>query len=136
VYYSMSRDGYFFKFASKIHPKFGVPGKSILLQGAIASLLVLAGTFEQILTYMGFSLSIFPILVVIGVFKLRRRGQSRFKMPGFPLVPIVYILSGISIMILAFFERPAVSSIALLTTATGIPVFFWFKKKYGKIHHM
>jgi len=132
VYYSMSRDGYFFKFASKIHPKFGVPGKSILLQGAIASLLVLAGTFEQILTYMGFSLSIFPILVVIGVFKLRRRGQSRFKMPGFPLVPIVYILSGISIMILAFFERPAVSSIALLTTATGIPVFFWFRKKYGK----
>jgi APA family basic amino acid/polyamine antiporter len=76
VYFSMAQDGLFFKFAGQVHPVHQVPHKSILLQGAIASVLVLMGTFEQILTYMGFSLGIFPILVVLGVFKLRRLGKA------------------------------------------------------------
>jgi len=128
VYFSMARDGYFFKFTAKVHPVFRVPSKSILLQGLIASILVILGTFDQILTYMGFSLGIFPILVVLGVFKLRRQKRCAYKMPGFPLAPILYIISGIGILILAFMERPLVSSIALLITLLGIPAFFLFKK--------
>lgn len=131
VYYSMARDGYFFKFTAKVHPVFRVPAKSILLQGLIASVLVILGTFDQILTYMGFSLGIFPILVVLGVFKLRRDKRCAYKMPGFPFAPILYIITGIGILILAFLERPLVSSIALLITLLGIPAFYLFKKKAG-----
>ena len=127
VYYAMAKDGCFFRFAARIHPVYKVPHRSILLQGAIASVLVLMGSFEQILTYMGFSLGIFPILVVMGVFKLRRSGASPHRMPGYPLVPLVYIAFGIGILVLAFLERPLVSSIALGTTALGIPVYFIFK---------
>ncbi|MFC2165319.1 APC family permease [Acidobacteriota bacterium] len=130
VYYAMAKDRYFFRFASDIHPKFGVPSKSILLQGLIASIMVLLGTFDQILTYMGFSLGIFPLLVVIGVFKLRREKKSVFKLPGFPYVPIFYLLAGITILFLGFSERPVESSIAILTVIAGIPVFLAFKKKY------
>src|SRR5660397_140129 len=57
VYYSMAQEGYFFKFAAKVHPKYKVPVGAILLQSAIAIILVMYGTFEQILIYMGFSLS-------------------------------------------------------------------------------
>jgi APA family basic amino acid/polyamine antiporter len=128
VYYAMALDGYFFSFASSVHSKFKVPSKSILLQGLIAAALVLFGTFDQILTYMGFSLGIFPILSVLGVFKLRRSKASAYKLPGFPVVPLIYVLAGISILILGFFERPVESSIAIGMVLIGIPVFLAFKK--------
>ena len=132
VYFSMAKDGLFFKFASKVHPKFGTPSKSIMLQGLIASLLVLMGTFEQVLTYMGFSLGIFPILVVLGVFKLRKTGASPYRMPGFPLIPLVYMTFGAAILILAFMQSPTISLIALGTTAVGVPAYFVFKKRSEK----
>jgi len=131
VYYSMAKDGLFFKFASRVHPVHQVPSRSILLQGAIASVLVLMGTFEQILTYMGFSLGIFPILVVLGVFKLRRLGTGSYRMPGYPLAPIVYVIFGITILVLAFMQSPLISAIALGTTALGIPAYFIFKQRYS-----
>jgi APA family basic amino acid/polyamine antiporter len=132
VYYSMAKDGYFFKFASKVHSVYRVPSKSILLQCLIAIIIVLSGTLDKILTYMGFSLGIFPILAVIGVFKLRRLKKSAYKMPGYPVIPIVYILAGVSILILGFLEGPVPSSIAILTVAAGIPAYFIFKSIYEK----
>jgi APA family basic amino acid/polyamine antiporter len=129
VYYSMAKDGYFFAFAAKVHPKFKVPVGAILLQSTIAIILVLSGTFEQILVYMGYSLGIFPILAVWGVIKLRMSGKSALKLPGFPYLHIVFIVTGIAVLILAFFERPLESSIAILTAISGIPVFYFFKRK-------
>ena len=74
VYYSMAKDGYFFQFAAKFHPKYNVPSAAIVMQAALAIIMVLSGTFDQILTYMGFALGIFPLLAVAGVFKLRAEG--------------------------------------------------------------
>jgi APA family basic amino acid/polyamine antiporter len=128
VYYAMACDRCFFPFASEVHPRFRVPSKSIMLQGLIASVLVLFGTFDQILTYMGFSLGIFPILSVIGVFKLRRSGESVFKLPGFPVVPLVYIIAGAAILTLGFLQRPVESSIAVGMVLLGVPVFWIFKR--------
>lgn len=131
VYYSMAVDGYFFKFAAEVHPRFGAPAKSILLQGVIAAVMVLFGTFDQVLTYMGFSLGIFPILAVAGLFKMRRQGNFPYKSPGFPIVQLVFMLFGVSILLLSFFERPKESSIALGTVAIGIPIYWFFKRGRG-----
>ena len=132
VYYRMAQDGYFFKAIAKIHPKNKVPTNAILLQSVIAIVLVLSGTFEQIITYMGFALGLFPILAVAGVFILRKQNKSVLKLPGFPFVHIIFITAGISMLVLAYLERPVESSIALLTTFSGIPVYYWFKK--GKVN--
>jgi APA family basic amino acid/polyamine antiporter len=129
VYYRMAKDGYFFKSIAAIHPKYKVPVNALLLQGGIAVALVLTGTFEQILTYMGFSLGIFPILAVAGVFKLRKNKLSKHKLPGYPVVHIVFIVSGVVMLIMAYFERPWESSIALLTALSGVPVYYWFKRQ-------
>jgi APA family basic amino acid/polyamine antiporter len=128
VYYSMAVDGYFFKFAAEVHPRFGVPAKSILLQGVFAAVMVLFGTFDQVLTYMGFSLGIFPILTVAGLFKMRRGGDIPYKSPGFPIAQLVFMVVGVSILLLSWFKRPAESSIALSTVAIGIPVYWIFKR--------
>jgi len=129
VYYSMARDGYFFKAIAKINPNFEVPRNAIILQSVIAIVIVMTGTFDQILAYMGFSLGIFPIIAVLGIFKLRMSGQSKLKLPGYPVAPAFFILANVIILVLAYFERPVESTIAILTALSGIPVFYWFKKK-------
>ena len=132
VYYSMARDGIFFKSIAYVDPKSCVPTRSIVLQGGIAAIMVLFGTFEQLLTYMGFSLGIFPLLAVVGVFKLRRTGRSAVKLPGYPVASAGYILVGATILVLAFLERPIESLIAVATALAGIPVYFFFKQSAGK----
>jgi APA family basic amino acid/polyamine antiporter len=128
VYYAMARDGYFFSFASKVHRKYGVPWLSIIFQGLISIAILLSGTFDQILTYMGFSLGIFPLLVVFGLIRMRNRGVIKKSLPGYPFTAILYIAAGLGMMVLSLLERPGESGVALLTVALGIPAFYMFRK--------
>jgi len=128
VYYAMARDGYFFSFASKVHPKYGVPWLSVIFQSVISIIILLSGTFDQILTYMGFSLGVFPILVVFGLIRMQKRGMITQRLPGYPLTAIVFILAGLTMMFLSLLERPAESVVAMLTVALGVPAYFLFKK--------
>ena len=128
VYYSMAKDGLFFKMAGRIHKRFQVPSNSILLQALIAVILVLSGTFEQVLTYMGFALGIFPVLAVIGIWKLRKTQPDALRIKGFPIPQIIYITAGIMILVLSFMESPLESSIAILTVVVGVPAYFLFKR--------
>jgi APA family basic amino acid/polyamine antiporter len=91
--------------------------------------MVLSGTFEQVLTYMGFALGIFPILAVFGVIKLRRDNPSAVRMPGYPITQIIYIATGLLILGLSYAERPVESSIAAVTVIAGIPAYYIFKKR-------
>ncbi|HYQ57921.1 MAG TPA: amino acid permease [Draconibacterium sp.] len=136
VYYKMARDGFFFRSIARISNKRKVPVNAILLQAAIAILLVMSGTFEQILTYMGFSLAIFPIIAVVGNIKLRRKQKVPVRLPGYPYVQVIFIVINIGMLVLAYFERPVESTIAVLTALSGIPVFYWFKAVKTKHHEL
>jgi APA family basic amino acid/polyamine antiporter len=131
VYFAMARDKLFFPFAAKVHPRFGVPGRSIVVQGLIAVLMVIAGSFEQLLVYVGFALGIFPWLAVAGIFIARRRGigeSSAVKAWGYPIVPLFFLASTLTLMVIAYINRPLESSAAVLTVAAGIPCYFlWVK---------
>ncbi len=126
VYYAMARDRLFFPFASRVHPRFGTPAVSILLQGACASALILLGSFDQLLTYIGFALGIFPWMAVAGLFILRRREPERprpYRVPGYPIVPLLYLAPGAAILAVALVNRPWPSLMAIATVAAGIPVY-------------
>ncbi|MDD8020180.1 MAG: amino acid permease [Acidobacteriota bacterium] len=127
VYYAMAADKLFFPFAAKVNPVTRVPTLSIWLQGIIAAVIVVSGTFEHILTYMGFALGIFPILAVLCVFKLRKIYPENLKLPGFPVAQILYLIAGVSILVLGFLQSPRPSLIALLTVVAGVPAYFLFK---------
>ena len=129
VYYKMASDGLFFSKIARISKKHKVPANAIFLQAGIAIILVLSGTFEQILTYMGFSLGIFPIIAVAGNIKLRRSNYSGLRLPGYPYAQVFFILVSTAILVLAYFERPVESSIAVFTALSGIPVYYWFKRR-------
>jgi len=128
VYYAMAESGHFFKVAKRIN-RSNVPGISILFQSGLAIVFVISGTFEQIITLLSFSLGIFPILAVLGVFKLRKNQNSVFKAPGYPYLPVLFIVFSLVILVLAFLERPAESSIALAVIGVGIPVYYFLKRK-------
>jgi APA family basic amino acid/polyamine antiporter len=91
--------------------------------------MVISGTFEQVLTYMGFALGIFPIMTVFSLFKLRRRNPESVRMPGYPVTQVIYILTGFLILVLSYLERPMESSVAALTVLAGIPAYFIFKSR-------
>jgi APA family basic amino acid/polyamine antiporter len=128
VYYSMAKDGLFFKSVARIHPRFNVPSNAIVAQCIIAVILAMSGTFEQVLTYMGFALGIFPVLTVFGVFINRKNNNGTLKLPGYPFTQLIYIFTGLLILVLAFLERPTESSVALATVLTGVPAYLVFKK--------
>ena len=128
IYYAMARQGHFFRFAGRIHPRTGVPYLSVIIQGGVAVVIVFAGAFNEILTYMGFALSIFPIMAAYGIFILHRKGLSAYRAPGHPFFPIFFMVSNLAILVLGYAERPVESSIALGTVLIGIPLYYIFKK--------
>jgi APA family basic amino acid/polyamine antiporter len=113
-----------------VSPRFGVPSKSIVLQGVLAMAMVMMGTFDQILTYMGFSLGIFPILAVLGTFRLPAPSGGRSVLVD-GVVPLLFVVASVAILLLAFFERPVESSIAIGMVLVGIPVFVGFARRRG-----
>lgn len=131
IYYAMAKDRLFFPFASKVHPRFKVPGKSIIVQAIIAVLMVVIGSFEQLLIYIGFALYIFPWMAVLGVFIARKKQigeSSAVKVWGYPFVPIFFLTSSLVLMIFNYINRPVESSAAILTVILGIPCYYlWMR---------
>ena len=128
VYYAMARDGLFFRFAAHVHPRFGTPGLSVVAQGLCAVVMIVSGTFEQLLTYIGFALGLFPWMAVAGVMVLRQREPARerpYRVWGYPLVPLFYLVAMAWILSAAFLNHPGPSLTALLTVSAGVPVY-WF----------
>ena len=131
VYFAMAQDRLFFASASKVHPRYHVPGRSIIVQGALAVLMVIIGSLEQLLVYLGFALWIFPWLAVAGVFIARRRKigeDSAVKVWGYPIIPLFFLISSLILMAIAYINRPLESSAAVLTVILGIPFYYlWIK---------
>jgi APA family basic amino acid/polyamine antiporter len=88
----------------------------------------LSGTFDQILTYMGFCLGIFPILAVLGVFKLREGFEGTDKWMLYKAAALVFASVSVAILVLAYFERPVESSIAIVTVVLGLPFYVSFAR--------
>jgi APA family basic amino acid/polyamine antiporter len=135
VYFAMAKDRLFFPFAARVHPEHGVPGRSIAIQGALAVAMVIAGSFEQLLVYIGFALGIFPWLAVAGLFIARRRSvgeEGAVRVPGYPFLPVFFLVSTLALAIVAFINRPFESSAAIVTVAAGIPVYYIWIRAAGR----
>ena len=129
VYYAMARDGLFFRNVGALN-RHGVPGVALIIQAVWASLLCISGTYGQLLDFLIFTVMLFYMMTMMGVFVVRRRpgSQMSYHAPGFPLLPIVYlILAGfIEIQLLRY--KPEYTWPGLLVVLLGVPVYFLWKK--------
>jgi len=121
----MAEDMRFFPLFSKKNRK-GVPLHAVLFQGSVSLLLLLTSTFEQVLTYLGFTLNLFTLLAVLGVFIHRRRFPHTvrpYRTWGYPWVPLVFIAFMGWCEIYLLLLRPAQALAGLATVLIGLPVY-------------
>jgi len=132
VYYAMAKKGLFFKKAAEVHPKYHTPGNALIMFAIWASVLVFSGTFEQLTDMMVFAQFIFYGLVVAGVFVLRKKmpdAPRGYKVLGFPVVPVLFLLFCAGLLINTLMERPREAGLGLFLIALGTPFYFIFKRK-------
>lgn len=126
VYYTMAQDGLFFKQAGKLN-KNAVPQWALWAQAVVASLLCLSGSYNDLLTMISFVVVIFYALTIAGIFILRKKRpdiERPYKAFGYPILPIIYILLGLTFCIfLAIFE-PLYSLWGLAIVLVGIPLYY------------
>jgi APA family basic amino acid/polyamine antiporter len=132
VFYAMAQDGLFFKRVARIHPKYGTPAFSIVVQCVWAVLLTLSGTFEQLITYVIFVAIIFWITAAAAVFTLRKKYPHMdrpYKTWGYPVVPGLFIAASCIVLLNTLIESPVESLGGLVISIIGIPVYFYWKRK-------
>lgn len=133
-YYAMAKEKLFFSGIAKINNA-NVPSNSLLWQGIWASVLVLSGTFDQLTDMIIFAVFIFYGATTLGVFILRRRmpdAHRPYKVWGYPVVPAIFILFCIGLFFNTIITRPREAAIGLILIFSGIPVYFFLKRKYTK----
>jgi basic amino acid/polyamine antiporter, APA family len=132
-YFAMAREKLFFPGIAKIN-KANVPSNSLLWQGIWASVLVLSGTFDQLTDMIIFAVFIFYGATTLGVFILRRRMPDvhrPYKVWGYPVVPVIFILFCIGLFFNTIMTRPREAAIGVILILSGIPVYFLLKRKYS-----
>jgi APA family basic amino acid/polyamine antiporter len=125
VYYAMARDGVFFEAVAAVHPRLATPARAIALQAGLASLLVLLGTFNQILSYFIFVTVLFVALTVAALFVLRRRTRAHpaFGAPGYPVTPVIFLVLVAVLLLLLVGHDPAQALLGVAIVGLGFPVY-------------
>ncbi len=122
VYYAMAEDGVFFKAVGKVHPKTRVPVLAIVLQGVVAIVIALSGTYEQILNYVVSVDFIFFGLTGLSLFVFRKRLPSAgFRTPLHPYSTAIFVAACWLVVFGTFVKEPMNSLIGVLILAAGIP---------------
>jgi APA family basic amino acid/polyamine antiporter len=132
VYYAMAQDGLFFRWCAAIHPRFRTPHVALIVQGIWAVLVVALGTYEQLFTYVIFAAWVFYALTGFAVIILRRKRPDLprpYRVVGYPLVPIAFVLAATWFLVNTVIERPVESGIGSLIVALGVPVYFMWRQR-------
>lgn len=122
VYYAMAQDGCFFRGAAQVHAKWRTPVHAIIYQTVATSVMILTGTFERLMYYIGFALILFAALATAGIFRLRGRpGWKRLPAVswGYPLVPALFVGASAWMLTYTLFLRRTEALLGLLTMASG-----------------
>jgi len=137
VYYAMSRDGVFFELFGNINKVHRTPAYAILLQAAIAVVMVVTASFDKLLIYIGFTLALCATLTVVGMILLRitQPALNRdYKTLGYPVTPFLFILGNLWIIYFSIRSRPIASLFGLGTISLGVLVYLYFSIRRGQNH--
>lgn len=126
VYYTMAKDGLFFK-KTAILNKNNVPEFALWIQCIVASLLCLSGKYGDLLDMISFVVVLFYALTILGIFILRKKrpdADRPYKAIGYPVLPALYILMAITFCVLLIFYKPTYAIWGLAIVLAGIPIYY------------
>lgn len=132
VYFAMASDGLFPKSFAGIHSHYRSPATAIFFQSLWASVLVLTGTFEQLVVYSGFVLVLFSALAVAAVMVLRWRRPyltRPFRLPLYPYTSLAFLGFSAWILLYTLQGRPKESLLGIATVLLGLPFYFYWRRR-------
>jgi amino acid transporter len=132
--WAMAREGQFFGWASKLHPKYATPNTALIVQGVWSSLLVLLGGYSFLISCMVFVSFLFYAMSCVAVIVLRRKepGMTRpYRAWGYPVTPVVFVLFSIFLIRNSIIELPRASLYGAGLLLAGLP-FYWYFTKGGQ----
>lgn len=145
VYFAMARDRVFFKSAANVHPSYRTPAAAIVAQTAWTTILILTGSGNSLLTYTGFSITLFLGVAVFALFVLRRREPDAprpFKALGYPIAPAIFTIACFVILANALYTdlvKPLMEGTAIgpsawgiLVISLGLPIYYFFSRKEAR----
>jgi len=126
VYFAMARDGHVFAWLGAVHDRFRTPHHAIGVQALWASVLAATGTYRALFTRVVYTEWIFFGLMTIGLLMLRRRPDysPRYRMPGYPVVPVLFAAAAFGIAVNQMVAQPQSSAIGLGLVLAGLPVYW------------
>jgi APA family basic amino acid/polyamine antiporter len=130
--YAMAREGLFFRFLGSVSPTFETPTAALVIQGILACLLTLSGTYDRLYTYVVFASWVFYAMSCGAVIILRKKAPDLprpYKAWGYPLVPLAFILSAFVLVAYTIAEDPVASGIGGGIILAGVPVYLYWKRK-------
>ncbi len=126
VYYTMAKDGLFFRPAGELN-KNAVPQWALWAQAVVASILCLSGGYNNLLDMIAFVVVLFYALTIIGIFRLRKirpDAERPYKAFGYPILPAIYILLAITFCVFLINMKPTYAGIGLGIVLAGIPLYY------------
>lgn len=132
VYYTMGADGSFFPKLGEVHPRYGTPAFAIVSSCAWAAVLAVTGTFEQLLTYVVFVGWIFYGLGGAAVIVMRRKRPTAprpFRVPGYPITPILFVLAAAILVGNTVVAQPRISAYGIAIVLAGAPAYWLWRRR-------
>ncbi len=132
VYYAMARDGLFFRKAAEVSPRTHTPVFSLVIQGIWISVLVLSGSYNDLLDYVVFAALLFYVLTMSGLFVLRKKRpdlERPYRAFGYPVVPAAYMVVAALIALDLLWMKPTYSWLGLIIVLSGVPVFYFWHSR-------
>lgn len=126
VYYTMAKDGLFFRQASTLN-KNAVPAKGLWIQCLVICAWCISGSYGQLLDMISFVVVLFYMLTIVGIFILRKKRpdmERPYKAFGYPVMPILYIIMGMAFCALLIIFKPNYTWPGLIITLIGIPIYY------------
>lgn len=132
VTFAQARDGLLFRFLAKIHPKYETPAVALWVQLALScTAVMLLQDFSKLADSFVFTMWIFYGMGALSLFILRARNHAHprpFRVPGYPIVPGIFVLASVSMTVLSIQNDPKSTLIWLGVLGAGVPVYFVWTK--------
>jgi APA family basic amino acid/polyamine antiporter len=126
-YYRMAHEGYFFRNARNVHPRFRTPVVALIYSMVWSCILLFSGSFDMLTDMVIFTAFVFYGLLAVALIKLKRNGTIKEKVAGYPWVPVLFLLFSIALTVHTFWTEPEKSFIGLLLILSSVPFYFFFK---------
>ena len=131
----MGEDGLFFSSVGRLHPRHHTPNTALLLLTLWSVVLVLTGSYGQLLDYATFGDWLACAVGVSTLFWYRRRqqGDVALRVPGYPLLPLIFIAVIGSVVVQSLRNSLFNTGIGLAIMAAGIPVYVIWRRLFSPV---